>query len=254
MLEIIAEGGPHNLSPKKNRGHEEQMEDTEYMQQQSPEDKSQGEEYESGHQSPQEASPEKRHHPKPQQNPAEAKDSEDVNPQVEVNKELEAYKAKKRELTEKLRLLQEKRKTETHTLLEKVAHINVLSKEYEIMNADLVKTDNEFNSMFKKFTINFGKRCYNQKQLDRVHEVHANMQAGRDVDFAKEMAKELGPPFMKFIRTNFKELKEEEMQFRNITNFIKDKANETLAMQQDYKPQRWNEEEAYENIFNQNES
>lgn len=120
-------------------------------------------------------------------------------------------------------------------MLEKVAHINVLSKEYDILNVDLVKTESEFNNMFKKFTINFGKKCYTQKQLDKVHDVHQAMQQGKDVDFAKEMGRELGPNYMKFIRNNFKELKDEEMQFRNIINFIKDKANETFAMQQDYK-------------------
>ena len=140
-----------------------------------------------------------------------------------MNKEIQAYKDKKREQTEKLRGLQDKRKKESKVLLEKVAHINVLSKEYDIMNVDLVKTEMEFNNMFKKFTINFGKKCYTQKQLDKVHDVHQAMQQGKDVDFAKEMSKDLGTNYMKFIRNNFKELKDEEMQFRNIINFIKDK-------------------------------
>lgn len=93
------------------------------------------------------------------------------------------------------------------------------------MNNDLVKTDNEFNGMYKKFMVNFGKGAWNKKQLERVKEVHERMKEGADKDFAKDMGGELGTPYMRFMRTNFAAIKEEEMQFRNIINFIKDKGN-----------------------------
>ena len=102
-------------------------------------------------------------------------------------KEFEDYKLRKKELNEKLRELQARRQAEGKVLLEKVAHINVLSKEYKNMNNDLVKTDNEFNGMYKKFMMNFGKGSWNKKQLERVQLVHERMHAGADRDFAKDM-------------------------------------------------------------------
>lgn len=61
------------------------------------------------------------------------------------NRELEAFKEKKRELTERLKVLQERRQNEGKQLVQKVAQINVLSKEYKNLNNDTIKTDHEFN-------------------------------------------------------------------------------------------------------------
>lgn len=55
---------------------------------------------------------------------------------------------------------------------------------------------------------------------------------------------------MRFMRTNFAAIKEEEMQFRNIINFIKDKANETLALAQNYNPEVFDGQQVYEKVFN----
>jgi hypothetical protein len=115
--------------------------------------------------------------------------------------------------------IKEKQSTE---LIKNLAELNILNKELRSLNHHYFDINKKFEIIFRRYMQKYGRTKLNNSDLNTFAKL---IKDKKNVDYSAKVNQELGMPFLKFMRSNFTTLKNEELKFYAVLKNMKEKVS-----------------------------
>ena len=124
-------------------------------------------------------------------------------------------------LAQELRETEDERLKQSKEVIKSLAELNIMNKELRSLNHHYFEVSKKFENIFRRYMQKYGRTKISNSDLNLFNKITKEK---KTVDYSAKVNTALKNPFIRFMRSNFSEIKSAELDFYTIVKQLKDKA------------------------------
>lgn len=124
-------------------------------------------------------------------------------------------------LAQELRETEDERLKQSKEVIQSLAELNIMNKELRSLNHHYFEVSKKFENIFRRYMQKYGRTKISNSDLNMFNKITKEK---KTVDYSAKVNTALKNPFIRFMRSNFSEIKSAELDFYTTVKQMKDKA------------------------------